>query len=196
MLLLLRVRGNLVRVGEDQLAAVSPSSPDNEKPDTTALSSRGWWQGWRLRFVSRSDRWQLALARDAVDEQLVGLAARVIWYPIIYAVLIAPIALCRLTEFAGGQVPTWATLTTDAIFNSTGLVNVCLTLISRHYVPGGWAQLPEDAFTTARKPISSTCMNTGITPFDLTGIITREDTNQANIPRRIGSFDVQPMQVA
>ena len=37
---------------------------------------------WHLRFVPRGDRWRLAIRRDAVDESMMRVAARMIWYPV------------------------------------------------------------------------------------------------------------------
>lgn len=49
--ILLRVRGNLIRRSD----------------------------GWRLRFVPRSERWQLAINRDWLDSSAMCLAARMLW---------------------------------------------------------------------------------------------------------------------
>ncbi len=36
--------------------------------------------GWSLRWVSRSESWQLAFARDYLDSCLVKMAAIIVWY--------------------------------------------------------------------------------------------------------------------
>lgn len=49
--ILLRVRGNLVRSDD----------------------------GWHLRFVPSSERWQLAINRDWIDSSMMGFAAVLLW---------------------------------------------------------------------------------------------------------------------
>lgn len=90
--ILLRVRGNLVRRSN----------------------------GWHLRFVPRSERWLLAVSRDWLDSSMLRVAARLVWYPVCYGVLLVPVAVLRFVQFGGAPVPFWATILTDTMFNLQG----------------------------------------------------------------------------
>jgi hypothetical protein len=107
--LLLRIRGNLVRTSN----------------------------GWRLRFVPSGESWKLAVTRDAVDEAVLKTAHALIWYalihnvvsmsvlmlyryPIAYFVILVPVSITRFIDFAGHEVPLWAEVFTAVIFNLTG----------------------------------------------------------------------------
>lgn len=57
---LLRVRGNLVRTSGK----------------------------WTLRFVPHGERWRLAIRRDAVDNSMMQVATRMIWYPVCITSLV------------------------------------------------------------------------------------------------------------
>ncbi|KAH9852511.1 hypothetical protein C2E23DRAFT_730877 [Lenzites betulinus] len=133
---LLRVRGNLIRT-----------------------SGR-----WSLRFVPHGERWVLAIRRDAVDGCMMHVAARTVWYPVAYAVLIIPITITRFLSFSGVDVPFGATIFADFVFNLQGFVNVMLLLATRRFLPETDA-LP---ILTPRKHVSvSSSEALGITPFFL-----------------------------
>lgn len=136
-IILLRVRGNLII--------------ENGRP--------------HLRFVSKEDYWQLSLRRDFTDLSVVRAVQQMIWYPVAYSILIVPIGLARLSEFAGMHVPQWATIVTDVIFNLTGLVNVVVLLVTHRLYPEIHS-LPQ--FVTPRKQLSKSIhARHGIEPFML-----------------------------
>jgi len=144
-LVLLRVRGNL-----------------------TTVDGR-----WRLIWIARSQAWQLSIGRDMIDSAMLRVAANLVWYPVAYSLIIIPVALARLSSFTGHHVPFWATITTDVIFNLTGLVNSVLLLTTRSVLPDTGA-LPQ--FTTPRNDLESNSEPAtdrkrpamlGVTPFIL-----------------------------
>ncbi|KAI0372075.1 hypothetical protein BV20DRAFT_941023 [Pilatotrama ljubarskyi] len=133
---LLRVRGNLVKT-----------------------SGR-----WNLRFVPHGERWVLAIRRDAVDGYMMHVAARMVWYPVAYTILLIPVTIARFVSFSGHNVSFRAMMFADFVFNLQGLVNVVLLLTTRRFVPDTEA-LP---IFTPRKRISvSSPEALGITPFVL-----------------------------
>lgn len=135
--ILLRVRGNLVR-GRD---------------------------GWHLRFVPRSERWMLAISRDWLDSSMMRVAARLVWHPVCYGILLVPVAISRFIQFGGAPIPFWATMFTDTLFNLQGLVNVVLLVTTRRLVPEA-AGLP--SFAAPRKLVDMDSSEAvGITPFVL-----------------------------
>jgi len=87
------------------------------------------------------------------------------WFPIVYTLIIIPITLARLSQFAGAHVPFWATVVTDMIFNLTGFANVLLLAATRKLLPDASA-LPD--FSTARQNMRKSLWKAnGITPFTL-----------------------------
>ncbi|KAI0827070.1 hypothetical protein BC628DRAFT_1318954 [Trametes gibbosa] len=133
---LLRVRGNLVKT-----------------------SGR-----WNLRFVPHGERWVLAIRRDAVDGYMMHIAARMVWYPVAYTVLLIPVTIARFIMFSGRDVPFRATIFADFVFNLQGFVNVILLLTTRQFLPDTDA-LP---MLTPRKHVSVSSPEAfGITPFVL-----------------------------
>jgi len=134
--ILLRVRGNLIVVGGK----------------------------WCLRFVPRGERWQLAISRDTTDSSMMHVAARMVWHPVAYSMLLLPVTIARFIVFGGHQVPFWATVLADFIFNLQGVVNVILLVSTRHLIPDT-ATLP--IFTPRRQIDPSTSEAYGITPFTL-----------------------------
>ncbi|KAH9926570.1 uncharacterized protein BXZ73DRAFT_78673 [Epithele typhae] len=136
---LLRVRGNLIR--------------DNKGK-------------WHLRFVARGERWRLAIRRDSVDEAMMNVAARMIWYP-VRSLHHPPHARhrARFWAFGGHEVPFRATIFADFVFNLQGVANVLLLLITRRFVPHSVDTLPIFA---PRKHVSMSSPEAfGITPYVL-----------------------------
>jgi len=137
--ILLRVRGNLVQ-GSD---------------------------GWHLRFVPRSERWTLAISRDWHDSSTMRVAARLVWYPVFYGILLVPVAISRFIQFGGAEIPFWATIFTDTLFNLQGLVNVILLITTQRLITDS-ACLPSFSESSPRKVIDMTSSEAvGITPFVL-----------------------------
>ncbi|KAJ7306820.1 hypothetical protein DFH08DRAFT_901843 [Mycena albidolilacea] len=122
---------------------------------------------WSLRFLPRGESWQLSMSRDLIDSAMLQAVQKMLWYPIVYILLIIPITLARLSQFAGAHVPFWATVVTDVIFNLTGFANVLLFASTRALLPDARA-LPE--FSSARrKDVSrkSLWKVGGVTPFTI-----------------------------
>ncbi|KAH9941236.1 uncharacterized protein BXZ73DRAFT_75195 [Epithele typhae] len=143
MIVLLRVRGNLTRDSQGK---------------------------WHLRFVPHGERWRLAIRRDSVDECMMNVAARMIWYPscgpgqVAYTILLVPVTVARFWEFGGHHVPFRATIFADFVFNLQGVANVLLLLITHRFVPHAEA-LP--IFAPRRNVSMGSPESFGITPFML-----------------------------
>ncbi|KAI0342334.1 hypothetical protein BDW22DRAFT_1357663 [Trametopsis cervina] len=143
--ILLRVRGNLVR-GTD---------------------------GWHLRFVPSSERWQLAINRDWLDSSTMGFAAILVWYPVTYVLLLVPVAIARFIDFSGKSIPFGATIFTDTLFNLQGLANAFLLFGTRNLIPESAMMHSAPA---PRKVVNmSSSEAVGITPFTLTTSDTESD---------------------
>jgi hypothetical protein len=98
----------------------------------------------RLRGnITRSGRGAWAFSRTAAPAAagLAGeqfgraVARRMIWYPVVYTVLLLPIALARFLDWAGAPVPFEATLACDALFLCSGAANVSMFAATRSLLP-------------------------------------------------------------
>ncbi|KAI9444252.1 hypothetical protein H4582DRAFT_1807503 [Lactarius indigo] len=138
VIVLLRVRGNLIR--------------DNEGH-------------WSLRWIPRSKSWQLAFARDYLDSCTVKMVAIIVWYPVTYTILIVPISIARFASYAGARVPSSFMFTADMIFALGGFVNLLLFLGTRRFIPD--PQTTPD-FSTPRSCPSKGQVLFGVTPFECT----------------------------
>ncbi|KAJ7150858.1 hypothetical protein C8R43DRAFT_886991 [Mycena crocata] len=111
---------------------------------------------WSLRLLPPGESWQLSIRRDIIDSAMLQ---------IVYICLILPITLARLSQFAGANVPFWATIVTAVIFNLTGFVNVILLAATRKIFPDA-RELPE--FSTARQKMRKSLFAAGgVTPFTI-----------------------------
>ncbi|KAF8491856.1 hypothetical protein F5888DRAFT_1860574 [Russula emetica] len=134
---LLRVRGNLIQ-------------------DTAGK--------WSLRWVSHSESWQLAFARDYLDSCLVKMVAIIVWYPVIYTVLIVPISIARFANYAGARVPDGFTFLADVIFALGGFANFIHFLNTRRWIPDV-DTMPHLSTPRSRLDKDSSSRTFGITPF-------------------------------
>ncbi|CAK5272551.1 unnamed protein product [Mycena citricolor] len=121
---------------------------------------------WCIRSLpSDEESWQLSLRRDLVDYTMLEAIQRMVWYPLAYTVMLIPITITRLTSFAGGNVPFWAIVIADVVFNLTGFVNVMIFLAMRRFFPDP-RTLPELAM--ARPDVRKSLFKAGgISPFTL-----------------------------
>jgi len=134
---------------------------------------------WSLRFLRSEDSWQLSLRRDLIDYTMLQAIQKMIWYPVVYTLLIIPISIARLSQFAGANVPFWATVLADVIFNLTGFANVVILLTTRRLFPDT-RDLP--TFATARQTVRKSLFTRGgITPFL---IAHSESAEQFDVARR------------
>ncbi|THU87007.1 hypothetical protein K435DRAFT_356926 [Dendrothele bispora CBS 962.96] len=135
---LLRVRGNLIRVEGK----------------------------WNLRFVPNGENWQLSLGRDLIDSTMLKVAQRMVWYPVAYSVILIPITITRLSEFSGDSVPFGAVIFADVVFNLTGFVNVVLLLTTRRLFPD-METVPDFGTQRSKLGMSVLFQRNGVTPFTL-----------------------------
>ncbi len=113
----------------------------------------------RLRFVPKGESWRLSLLRDYIDTSMIRVVHQMVWYPVAYSLLIVPISLARLSEY---DVPPWAVLGTDVLYNIQGVVNVILLLGTQRVFPPT-KDLP--AFKPRRTLDLGVFARHGVTPF-------------------------------
>ncbi|KIK70177.1 hypothetical protein GYMLUDRAFT_34662 [Collybiopsis luxurians FD-317 M1] len=143
-IIILRVRGNLVRTEEG---------------------------AWRLQFVPSWASWRLAIGRDLIDTSMLKFASNMVWYPVFYTIILIPVTIARLSSFAGNTVSFETIVFADVVFNMTGLINVTLLISTRRFYPD-MREVPLPEFNTQRtrikRPGADLASETGVTPFTLT----------------------------
>ncbi|KAI0675493.1 hypothetical protein C8Q78DRAFT_1160502 [Trametes maxima] len=89
--------------------------------------------GWRLSW--HSHRSSTEHGPKSIDTHAVNIAKGMLLYPIVYVILLLPIAISRFTEWLGHEVPFAVTVVCDSIFLLSGFVNVVLFLTTRRVLP-------------------------------------------------------------
>ncbi|KAI0305120.1 hypothetical protein B0F90DRAFT_1815372 [Multifurca ochricompacta] len=133
---LLRVRGNLVQDSDGR---------------------------WFLRWVRRSESWQLAFTRDYLDSCTVKMAAIIVSRDIYRAH--RSNLNCAFVSYTGVRVPQGFTFTADLLFALGGFANLLLFVGTRQSIPD-LSTIPE--FSTPRSRVDKDSPQAvGITPFVL-----------------------------
>jgi len=116
----------------------------------------------KFRMVDSSNSWKYLSGRDIVDIELTKVARGMLGFPIVFTIVVLPIAVCRL--IGGSGVPLEATTFADSLFNLTGVFDLILFMTTR-------SLLPEDGFfansrVTPRPKVAPSVMsNQGIQPY-------------------------------
>ncbi|KAF8493837.1 hypothetical protein JB92DRAFT_2997708 [Gautieria morchelliformis] len=67
----------------------------------------------------------------ATNAQLKRVARRIMWYPVLYAVVVIPVSVCRMGVLAGWEPPFGLLVFAGICFGSSGLSNTILFLTTR-----------------------------------------------------------------
>ncbi|KAI0819683.1 hypothetical protein BC628DRAFT_1401598 [Trametes gibbosa] len=89
--------------------------------------------GWRLSF--HFGRVNSEYSTRSADSHAVKVAKSMLLYPLVYTILLLPIAVCRFAEWSGHEVSFAVTIVCDAIFLLSGTVNVLLFITTRRVLP-------------------------------------------------------------
>ncbi|KAF8522639.1 hypothetical protein BU17DRAFT_86929 [Hysterangium stoloniferum] len=68
------------------------------------------------------------------NSQMAAVGKQMLWYPVAYAMVVLPIAVCRWMVIFGHPVPYTATMVSDSIFVLSGFVNAILYSTTRKIV--------------------------------------------------------------
>jgi len=117
---------------------------------------------WRLRFVAPGEEWKLSLTRDFIDNAMLKIVQKMVWYPLTYTVISFPLSIVRLSGFAGVNIPFWVEATVDVIFNLNGFVDVFLFVYLERHFPDT-AALPMSVKRTGIR--NSIAKRGGVVPF-------------------------------
>jgi len=99
--------------------------------------------GYRLSFHHReqaSHGTNMETNDRHIELYLTTVAKHMLWYPIVYTVLVLPVAISRLSTFSGRSIPFSVTIFTAAVFMFHGLFNTVLFCTTRAILPGSWRQ--------------------------------------------------------
>ncbi|TBU49185.1 hypothetical protein BD309DRAFT_852116 [Dichomitus squalens] len=89
--------------------------------------------GWHVSFHLRPECSEGS--PKSIDTHVMNIAKGMLLYPVAYTILLLPIAICRFAEWTGHNVSFAATISSDAIFLLSGIVNVVLFLTTRRVLP-------------------------------------------------------------
>ena len=94
----------------------------------------------KVRVGRTSDGACIVTDDQRVESHLTRVAKHMLWYPIVYTVIILPLASARFSTFNGASVPFFVTISTAALFMLHGFINTVLFCITRNILPGSWRQ--------------------------------------------------------
>ncbi|KAF8506124.1 hypothetical protein JB92DRAFT_2833034 [Gautieria morchelliformis] len=91
----------------------------------------------------------------ATNAQLKRVAHRIMWYPVLYAVVVIPVLVCRMGVSAGWEPPFGLLVFAGICFRSSGLSNTILFLTTRKNFNKEIMLLPQGSISPPNK---SPCM--------------------------------------
>lgn len=94
--------------------------------------------GYKIHF-RYSSKFDLGTAKTYTDDLAAG-AKQMLPHPIAYTVLVLPICTIAFRTSSDTPVPFLATVSAEAVFVLSGLVNVVLFCTTRMALPGNWKQ--------------------------------------------------------
>ena len=75
-----------------------------------------------------------------VESHLTTLAKQMLWYPIVYTILVLPMAASRFSTFSGASVPFGVIIFTASVYMLHGFLNTVLFCTTQNILPGTWRQ--------------------------------------------------------
>ena len=80
------------------------------------------------------------MSNEAIGSYLTTVAKHMMLYPIVYAILVLPVTISRLSTYSGVPVPFSVTTFTIAMITLHGFFNTVLFCTTRNILPGSWRQ--------------------------------------------------------
>ncbi|KDQ63396.1 hypothetical protein JAAARDRAFT_169182 [Jaapia argillacea MUCL 33604] len=87
--------------------------------------------GFKIRIPNKEERGHLRVSSINGTRDARHLSMKMLFYPAVYTITVLPIAIVRWSAFYNHPVPFEATVFADALFSSSGLLNVLLFSITR-----------------------------------------------------------------
>ena len=94
----------------------------------------------KVRVGRTSNGTYIMTGDQRVEGHLTRVAKHMLWYPIVYTLVILPLASARFSAFNGANVPTSVTVVTASLFMLHGFINTILFCSTRNILPGSWRQ--------------------------------------------------------
>jgi len=91
-----------------------------------------------VRCRRKSDETNTKTDGQRIELYLTTVAKHMLWYPVVYTILVLPVAISRLSTFSGVSVPFSITIFTASVFMLHGFLNTVLFCTTRTILPGSW----------------------------------------------------------
>ena len=92
----------------------------------------------KVRVGRTRDRTYIVTDEQHIESYLTRVAKHMLWYPVVYTIIILPMACARLSAFNGTSVPFPVTIFASGIFLLHGFFNTVLFCTTRNLLPGSW----------------------------------------------------------
>jgi len=147
----------------------------------TFLRLRGnvYIESGRIKFrrVAASNSWKYVEGRDAIDLELTKVAKGMIGFPVLFTIVVLPIAVTRFVDWSGKPVPVEATIFAASVFSLAGVFDLILFLTTRSLLP------EEGFFQGARiaprpKAYKKTLSEDGVQPYVVSDFFSAHGFNQ------------------
>jgi hypothetical protein len=73
-----------------------------------------------------------------IESHLTRVAKHMLWYPVVFTVVVLPLASSRFSAFHGASVPFSVTISSAGLFMLHGFINTVLFCTTRNILPGSW----------------------------------------------------------
>ncbi|KAF8491540.1 hypothetical protein JB92DRAFT_3100492 [Gautieria morchelliformis] len=145
----------------------------------TFLRLRGniYVEGGKVRFcrIDSDSAWMYQAGRDSTDIQMTAVARGMIGFPILFTILVLPIAICRFIDWSGGLVPVQATIFSDAIFSLAGIFDLILFVSTRSLMP---SQNVVTLWFYPRQKIPDEIKEYGVQPYNVKDFASAHGFNE------------------
>ena len=92
----------------------------------------------KVRVGRTSNGTYIVTDDQRVESHLTRVAKHMLWYPVVFAVIIVPMASARFSTFNGASVPFFVTICAAGLFLLHGFINTVLFCTTRNILPRSW----------------------------------------------------------
>ena len=117
----------------------------------------------KVMACTTSDGTYITTDDRRVESHLTTLAKQMLWYPIVYTVLVLPMAASRFSTFSGSSVPFGVVIFAASVFMLHGFLNTVLFCTTQNILPGTWKQKYQTIKRGGVNPTSQTNNDTWFT---------------------------------
>ena len=92
----------------------------------------------KVRVGRTSNGTYIVTDDQRVESHLTRVAKHMLWYPVVFLVIVLPMASARFSTFNGASVPFSVTICVAGLFMLHGFINTVLFCTTRNILPGNW----------------------------------------------------------